>query len=267
VATLQQREGLAIDPTRGYDESTFTWLAWYLGWPAVVLGVAGLAWAAWTAVQRRNRVLGAFVVMVVGVCLLYLNRISITPDQVWASRRLLPVILPGFAIASALAIHAVSQGRAARRWLAYGAAAVVVVAPALPGKALYGQPDYQGQLQELTDICGAIPPDGRVLFPDPTLRFTAVVAVRVWCDVPTSGVSPRDTAALAVAARAADDPLFVLVSDPVVVTWQVPPEPFRTTRVTSWEARLGGTPREAVDVEHVLYLGMVSSDGTVAPVS
>ncbi|NTW41586.1 MAG: hypothetical protein HGA44_17185, partial [Cellulomonadaceae bacterium] len=40
VGGLQEREGLAIDPSRSYDDWSVRWLAWYYGWPMV--GLAGL---------------------------------------------------------------------------------------------------------------------------------------------------------------------------------------------------------------------------------
>src|SRR5690606_5706099 len=37
VADLQSAAGVAIDPTRSYDEYSLWWFVWYFGWPLVVL--------------------------------------------------------------------------------------------------------------------------------------------------------------------------------------------------------------------------------------
>jgi hypothetical protein len=43
IAALQRLQGLPIDPGRLYAENTPYWVIWYLGVPALLLGLAGLA--------------------------------------------------------------------------------------------------------------------------------------------------------------------------------------------------------------------------------
>src|SRR6202042_1967395 len=43
VGYLQRAAGLPLDPRRLYAEDTLYWVIWYIGLPAVLLGVFGLA--------------------------------------------------------------------------------------------------------------------------------------------------------------------------------------------------------------------------------
>src|SRR5262249_62302619 len=43
VAALQRLESLPIDPGRLYAENSLYWVVWYLGVPALLLGIVGLA--------------------------------------------------------------------------------------------------------------------------------------------------------------------------------------------------------------------------------
>src|SRR5262249_56726421 len=43
IATLQRISQLPVDPRRLYAEDSLYWVVWYLGVPALLLGVAGLA--------------------------------------------------------------------------------------------------------------------------------------------------------------------------------------------------------------------------------
>ncbi|HEV3068330.1 MAG TPA: hypothetical protein VGY50_10815 [Streptosporangiaceae bacterium] len=98
---------LAVRPllTNGrYDQSGLVWVIWYLGLPAVLLGAAGLAvlagrgvkaLATWTdpGAQAWTWALPLLVALWVIVTVLW--RPAISPEQPWASRRLVPFVLPG----------------------------------------------------------------------------------------------------------------------------------------------------------------------------
>src|SRR5260370_7435272 len=43
IAALQRLEGLPVDPGRLYAENSLYWVIWYLGVPALLLGLIGLA--------------------------------------------------------------------------------------------------------------------------------------------------------------------------------------------------------------------------------
>lgn len=134
VKSLQAQEGVALDPTRDYAESTVTWLSWYLGTTLVVVGLIGLAVLIARAVRRADLSLAPFLLLFAVTGLGYLVRPSITPDQIWAMRRFLPTVVPGLALAALLLVTLVVRWLATRTpgWsVAAGlAAAVALVSPA-----------------------------------------------------------------------------------------------------------------------------------------
>ncbi len=103
VAELQKLAHLAIDPQRQYAEDSLYWVIWYIGVPAVILGTLGLALLArrclrslltWRDTGAAR--IWALPLMIIGwVTVTVLWRPGIIPDQPWASRRLVPVVLPG----------------------------------------------------------------------------------------------------------------------------------------------------------------------------
>ena len=95
VAALQRISQLPVDPRRLYAEDSLYWVVWYLGVPALLLGVAGLAlltrrclralitWQDPTGMARA----WALPLMIIGwgaVAVLWLPHTM--PDQPWASR-------------------------------------------------------------------------------------------------------------------------------------------------------------------------------------
>lgn len=262
VAALQSAESLPVEPTRSYDELTLTWVAWYLGWTVVVMGAVGFAFAIYLAIKRADIALAALAALGLGYSILYLNRILITPDQIWAARRLLPVILPSFLLAATLPLYLLAQ-RTRWQWIAAAGAAVTLVTPGWTSRTLDAVPEFEGQLAETQALCAAVA-GGRLLIADPGLRFQAVVTYNVWCDAPTLGIADPDPTDLAANRRAADTALYVVTQDPVRVTWATQePEPFLRTIIDRWESRLLGPPDSTAPFERTIWLGEVRPDGLV----
>jgi hypothetical protein len=106
VAFLQHLEGLPADGLRRYYESSLFWVAWYLGAPGLLLACVGAAEAGRRSVHALldPRADGAAAAARLwGVPLLFTGWSVVTvlwdpaevPWQPLASRRLVPVILPG----------------------------------------------------------------------------------------------------------------------------------------------------------------------------
>jgi hypothetical protein len=108
VAELQKLAHLPIDGHRQYAEDSLYWVIWYLGVPAVILGTLGIALLARRALKslitwRDSGAarIWALPLMITGwVIVSVLWRPGIIPDQPWASRRLVPVVLPGLILAA-----------------------------------------------------------------------------------------------------------------------------------------------------------------------
>lgn len=180
---------------RSYVESTFEWMAWYLGWPLMAAAVVGLAIAVHRVVGRVGTdvhpampLLGVFFVSAV----LYLWNPRITPDHIWAMRRFLPVILPGWVLFGALALEAAerrlgSWPRRARDGTLVGAAALIVV-PIVAISAPFL--DFRQQRPEhasMEAICDAVGDDASVVvLRGRHLHDVLPAAINSFCGVPVA---------------------------------------------------------------------------------
>jgi hypothetical protein len=104
VAELQKLAGMPINGRRQYYEQSLYWVIWYLGLPAVLLGAFGLAVLArrgvrslltWHDPRAAARVWALPLLIAIWVIVTVLWRPAVAPDQPWASRRLVPFVLPG----------------------------------------------------------------------------------------------------------------------------------------------------------------------------
>jgi hypothetical protein len=267
LESVQVADGQPPDGTRSYDELTMNWVAWYLSWPTVLAAIAGLGIAATRAVKRWDAALASLVALALGVSVTYLNNISIVPDQIWAARRLLPVVIPTLAVAAVLLYQSLARARhPILQALGLLGAAWTCIAPALVTHPMYAVREHGGTVAELDGLCQAIA-DGRAILADPESRLVGTVTINVWCDVPALGVSELRPNELAAAAAASRRPLFVLTTQPSLVWPSSEPPPFSTTSVTRWQERVSGPPnRERVDTRR-LWLGYVQTDGTVVPIT
>ncbi len=112
IAMLQRMAGLRVDPTRLYYEDTLYWVIWYAGIATVLLGGFGAA----VLVRRCLRALLTWrdssgtglnwalpLAVTLGGSAAVLWQPFTVPDQPWASRRLVPVVIPGLILLAAWA--------------------------------------------------------------------------------------------------------------------------------------------------------------------
>jgi hypothetical protein len=266
VAVLQRISQLPVDPRRLYAEDSLYWVVWYLGLPALLLGVAGLAlltrrclralitWQDSTGMARA----WALPLMIIGwgaVAVLWLPHTM--PDQPWASRQLVPVLLPGLIVAAIwvcalLAVRARQRGAGvvaiaatvACFVAALGVPSVVTtfgigarqISPPAPYPAS-AAPAFQrtgiGQLAAITNLCGAIPGDSPVLILDQVAarRFTQVI--RGMCGAPAgvmAGATPAQVQAVVGQIMRTGHQAVLFATRPAELT------PY------------GGTPRQVVNL-------------------
>jgi 4-amino-4-deoxy-L-arabinose transferase-like glycosyltransferase len=174
---------------RNFAELTTEWISWYIGPILALLGAFGLAWAAADMLKKRNLLLVASVAVIGGTALVYLVKPSIAPDQIWASRRLVPVILPGIAAFGAMALERLFNEylpRLAWKRLYIGmAAAALLLAPLITSRHLLHDHDT-ALLRPVTDICSALPKNAAVLWLG-TARSHFVQPTVGVCGVPAEG--------------------------------------------------------------------------------
>ncbi len=220
IAALQKLLGLPVQPTRSYAEDSLYWVTWYVGIPAVLLGGFGVALLvrrcgrallAWTDEGGLARVWALPLLIIVPATFRVLWAPDTAPDQPWASRELVPVVLPGF-ILGAIWVSAWLAGRARNRGsgtvAVSVAAACFAVALAVPtaittfgitvtrsgprhvvtssanGLALLRTGN--GQVTALDRLCGAMSSNMSVILLDRVAADEFAQVIRSMCGVPAA---------------------------------------------------------------------------------
>jgi hypothetical protein len=215
VAELQKLAHLPIDGRRQYYEDSLYWVLWYLGVPAVLLGAFGLAALArrctkalitWSDPSAAARVWALPVMIGIWVIVTVLWRPAIAPDQPWASRRLVPFVLPGLILAaiwasSWLKDQASQLGRAkiTSSVVASCCVASLLIPTALTtldlgvtkdsGLTAHGMAFRNigaGELAAVDQLCAAIGPNASVVILDSLTADRFAQVVRGICDTPAA---------------------------------------------------------------------------------
>jgi MFS family permease len=212
IKEVQKLAHLPIDPTRTYAEDSLYWVIWYIGVPAVLLATFGAALLIRRFLRGSALLWGLPVMIISWSVVVTLWRPGIVPDQPWASRRLVPVVLPGLVLLAVWACSWLVQ-RAAQRGAGPGARGAIAgccaVALLLPTAATsfglaverandgglklvasglaFKRTDTR-EIVAVTNLCRAIGPHAAVVIVDPLTadRFTQIV--RGMCDTPAARV-------------------------------------------------------------------------------
>lgn len=266
IEALQLTEKVALDGTRSYAEQSVTWQAWYLGPVLAAAALVGVALLVRRALRERDLLAAPFLLVLLATSALYLVNPSITPDQVWAMRRYVPVVMPGAALAGVWALWLGLQ-RVPYRRTGLAVTAFALLAPlAFLAEPLVRRVELGGQLDEVERVCAALPDDAAVVvtgvFAD---RYP--MTVRTFCHVPTVAAREVAPGRLAVAVQALGDrPLYVVAADDTLLAslpTEVPPTPLSTIKVRHWTRVLTTPPRQAPAGKRSLYVGRVGPGGAV----
>ncbi|MFC3983999.1 hypothetical protein [Streptosporangium jomthongense] len=201
IQRTQADNGLAADPTRLYYEESLYWVIWYLGVPAVALATMAAALLTRRLVRRRGFgwLLPLAVIGWTTVATLILP--SITPDHPWASRRLVPVVIPGLVLLAVWGLRWVRDkarrlgyGRPVQRGLVVAGVLLLIVPPVVTSAGVAFTPVERGERAAVEAMCAALPANASVLIVERVTgdRFTQVV--RGTCGVPTAKVFHRQGA-------------------------------------------------------------------------
>jgi hypothetical protein len=209
MAKLQRAQHLAVAPDRTYYEISLHWVFWYLGILAVILATIGAALLARRCLRGNAPAWTLPLMAFAWIIVTTLLRPGIVPDQPWASRRLVPGVLPGFIL---LAVWVTSwlagwlRQRGVQPVVRGGVVAVIALALVLPvvrtswgiahksgGPAgirlvavgLGDNRTFAGEVPAVQKMCKAIPANASVVFVDHAGNSMAQV-VRGMCGVPTA---------------------------------------------------------------------------------
>ncbi|HEX5189487.1 MAG TPA: hypothetical protein VFW16_08095 [Streptosporangiaceae bacterium] len=233
VATLQRIAGLRVDPTRLYWEDTLYWVIWYAGIATVLLGGFGAAILIRRCVRdllsRRDASLNWALplVIILGGTAAVLWQPFTVPDQPWASRRLVPVVIPGLILlatwaAAWLTLKARQRGAGAATAAVVGAFSIgAMLLPSVSTSFGFGlthagtrgglQPTAGGLAQHsvgaheadaVRGVCSVIGRSSAVLIVDRRIAADFSQAIRGMCGVPVAWVGPKAPASTVQAALA-----------------------------------------------------------------
>ncbi|HEY9474153.1 MAG TPA: glycosyltransferase family 39 protein [Mycobacteriales bacterium] len=272
LGSLQRGLGLPVDPCRTYYEQTVSWISWYYGWPMVVLSVLGLALLVHRMVWHRQLPLLGPIGMVLALAALYLIDASISPDQVWAIRRFLPVVIPGMLAGACYLLYRLAGRGRGYRYVAVGLGLLLVGSAAqvtVPVRHVrIGVP----QLAQVRAICHALPDDAAVLSVGRSQIGTYTQAMRSFCNVPSAVMAVPNAPALARVRADADlhgRRLYVIAEKAAAVPFvagAAAPRPFFVAHVTKLPERLADVPAGPNSYDVPVFLGVVGPDGRVTPV-
>jgi hypothetical protein len=211
ISSWQAAEHIPIQPSRQYYEISLHWVFWYLGVPAVVLATVGAAVLSRRCLRGHAPAWTLPLMSFTWIIVTVLYRPGITPDQPWASRRLVPGILPGLIV---LALWAVSWlvgwlrqhgANSVLRGLAVVVLAAALAIPAavtswgvslrsggpvgvrLVANGLGDKATFGGQVAAVEKLCAALPPDSSVLLAG-TVGHSFAQVIRGDCGVPAAMV-------------------------------------------------------------------------------
>ena len=217
VADLQKLAGLPVNGRDQYYQDSLYWVIWYLGVPAVLLGAFGLAVLArrglnalltWRDPRAAVRVWALPLMMAVWVIVTVLWRPAISPDQPWASRRLVPFAAPGLILgaiwASAWLKERAGQARLTAAAVASCCVASLLIPTALttfdfgltsgPSRHLTAQGLAfrrigAGELAAVSDLCAALGPNASVLILDQLTADRFAQVIQGICGTPAAVLS------------------------------------------------------------------------------
>ncbi len=265
ITNYQRQEGLPIDGSRSYDEQTIRWLSWYLGWPVVLIAAAGLIWLVARAGRTRDPRLICFLGVFGTVAALYLNDVSITPIQVWAMRRFLPVVLPGMLVAATWLCVQLVRRWPPTLWLGGVIAAGICASPLLFWNPLVTVAEQQGEYDEVIAACQAIHADRVVVSGVPDSGYY-LPSTRIVCG--RESVYVGDTSAAALARIRQDwggGPVDLVSFHAQGVDWTKPPRAVHAGSYPSWPSLIHARPGQPQYETRVIYAGAIQPDGSVVP--
>ncbi len=268
VSGLQGQAGVPQDPYQTYAELSLNWMAWFVGWPAVALGVLGLPLLVLLSRHHPERVV--LVLLALPTTLVYLWQPSITPDQVWAVRRFLPVAFPVLLVGGTFLLARLAQApwlrgrRPVAAVLALAGCAAVVVPTGVNLDGLFRSTQKSGTQAGVERLCDQV--DGRpTVVVGANTYLPTVVAV---CEVPAVRVVDGSPGALADAAAAlgTQEAAVVTGNGPNVPWRDDVPAPTVIIGQTVWERVLFGPPDETLPLTVSIWVGDLEADGTAVPV-
>jgi hypothetical protein len=186
-----------------YAPLSLHWIYWYTGATTIAFAVIAFAMLGRRCVKGEAPVWVLPLLVFACATVLFLIRPAINPHQPYASRRLVPAVLPGVMLlavwlSSWLAqrsrvLHLVEVPEYLKRTPRVVVIAICAAAIALPPLVgnvggLAFKRTFVGEVAAMDELCAGIPKDTAVLVIDNTMFQPFGGAIRDQCDVPVAGV-------------------------------------------------------------------------------
>jgi hypothetical protein len=214
-----------------YAPLSLHWIYWYTGFTTIAFAVIAFAMLGRRAIKGEAPVWVLPMLVFACATVVFLVRPGITYHQPYASRRLVPAVLPGLILLAvwlsswlsqrSRVIHLVNVPdylkRTPRTFVTFICAAAIFLPPMIGnfGLSLSGSDGlaltrtYVGEIAAVDKICAAIPKGQPVLMIDWPMWWEFGQSIRGMCDVPVAGVQstpatvfPTDSASVSEPATA-----------------------------------------------------------------
>jgi hypothetical protein len=187
----------------GYAPLSLHWIYWYTGFCAIAFAVIGYAMLGRRCVKGQAPVWVLPILVFACATLAFLYQPGITPHQPYASRRLVPAVLPGVVLLAVWLASWLAQksravrlvdvpgflSRAPRAIVIFGCAAAIIAPPATGNfGGLAFKRTFAGEIAAVDKVCPGIPRGSSVLFIDYSLYGGFGQVIRGTCDVPVAAV-------------------------------------------------------------------------------
>ena len=130
------------DPSLSADRTNLIELGWLLTIPGLVLSLVGICLLI---LKNRRDSVWVFLLITMTFAVVFLCRQLIHPYYMWAARRYMVVVVPGFLICAAWFIARLGRGRfPAARWLALMLFLLVAGMEVYDGRELFAHREYRG---------------------------------------------------------------------------------------------------------------------------
>jgi hypothetical protein len=209
-SAIQAAAHIRVNPPGVFWAMSLNWVFWYIGVPAVLLGTLGAALLARRCLRGRAPAWTLPLMVFAWIIVTVLARPAIVPNQPWASRRLVPGVLPGLIL---LAVWAVAwlagwlRQRGYDRVIQAGLVSVCLVALLLPAavtsfglgvatggpigvrpvaRGLAFKRTYAGEIAAVDRMCAAIPRGSSVVIIDGQTAAWFSQVVRGMCGEPAA---------------------------------------------------------------------------------
>lgn len=272
---------------RTFSEQTINWIIWYVGPIIMIAGVIGLTIAITRILRGKNNLLMPFIAILSVSSLLYLLNPNITGDQVWATRRLLPVVIPGFVLLGMMAfgeLYAKSKIKWRGRKYNVQVATIVLVTLSVVSPIFISYPFainrlYAGELAQLQTVCDKLPDKTTVVWIGESRDFSTQ-STRALCGNDSLGLAlatdnnPEATKQQLIELhnKAQASGINIIVGFYATDIASIPTDATKESltvsslRFNEIEHTYIRFPRNLIDLERTIMMGKIQPDGTIAPV-